>query len=217
GRCPTVRANQAGRVMAVYKGTQATDIIIGNQFESDVFLDFGQGQDIAIGGDSTDRFFFSVDQAKDTIDGRGGTHDLIDYSAADRGVQIDLQGGHVSSVFFVPTTITIPGSSQLGTVTTTVTMMQPQLKVVADVSNIEDANGSNFNDVSTGTSADNILIGFKGDDTLNGGGGDDTLKGGEDDDRLSGGTGHNTMDGGTGNDTFTLQFEDSTNDALIDT
>ena len=48
----------------------------------------------------------------------------------------------------------------------------------ATVTNIENANGSAFNDVITGSAAANFLFGFDGNDTLDGGVGNDRLEGG---------------------------------------
>ncbi len=70
------------------------------------------------------------------------------------------------------------------------------------ISNFDNVNGSDYNDVITGNSRDNILQGAGGNDTLNGGDGNDTLRGGDGDDTLNGGNGDDTMDGGNGADAF---------------
>ncbi|MGI9356938.1 MAG: hypothetical protein ACR2PF_17490 [Rhizobiaceae bacterium] len=54
---------------------------------------------------------------------------------------------------------------------------------------VENAHGSDFNDVLKGSKGDNRLIGRDGDDKLSGGGGDDTLLGGRGADNLNGGGG----------------------------
>jgi len=66
---------------------------------------------------------------------------------------------------------------------------------ITDVENIE---ASNFNDIVIGGSDDDIIFGLDGDDTLSGGGGDDVF---------IGGAGADTIDGGTGFDLVT--FEES--------
>ena len=65
---------------------------------------------------------------------------------------------------------------------------------------IEDAIGSNFNDIITGNQKANTLTGGSGNDNLNGGSGDDTLNGGLGNDRLVGGAGNDTFIGSIGND-----------------
>ena len=67
------------------------------------------------------------------------------------------------------------------------------------LTNIEDVQGSAFDDTITGTDGDNQLIGQGGDDTINGGGGDDFI---------DGGTGNDTLAGGTGDDNYLFQVGD---------
>jgi Ca2+-binding RTX toxin-like protein len=89
----------------------------------------------------------------DVINGGDGV-DTLDYgSAARTAVFIDLAAGTASG----------GGTSGAGSAT---------------VSNVENANGSAFNDVITGSAAANFLFGFDGNDTLNGGAGNDRLEGG---------------------------------------
>ena len=91
------------------------------------------------------------------------------------------------------------------------------------LANIENLNGSAFNDSLTGDAGNNTIWGQLGNDTLLGMAGDDTLQGGAGGDTLDGGTGTNTADysdatsnglvvnlalgtssgGGLGNDTLT--------------
>jgi uncharacterized protein (TIGR03032 family) len=65
---------------------------------------------------------------------------------------------------------------------------------------IEDAIGSNADDVLVGSVAANTLQGLGGDDTLQGGGGDDVLRGDNGRDLLQGGSGDDFLSGGAGND-----------------
>lgn len=67
---------------------------------------------------------------------------------------------------------------------------------------IENVQGSKFNDTLKGNSGNNSLDGGAGNDTLNGGGGLDTLKGGAGNDTLDGQLGKDTLTGGGGNDIF---------------
>src|SRR4051794_10074593 len=98
--------------MANFTGTKYSDVIIGVQSESNVFSGYGIGQDAVIGGQHDDTFFLAVDQLKDTINGgSGGFHDEIDYSAADRGVIVDLAAGHAWATWFQPTSVSLPASN----------------------------------------------------------------------------------------------------------
>lgn len=69
---------------------------------------------------------------------------------------------------------------------------------------IENAIGSDYNDIIIGNEADNNLLGGKGDDILKGGKGNDYLDGGE---------GADEMHGGEGDDTFVV---DNANDKVIE-
>src|SRR4051794_29733288 len=69
-------------VMAHYQGTHVDDSIIAQQYEDNLFTDFGLGKDLLIGGQFDDTFMLVVDEAMDRIDGSKG-QDLIDYSRAD--------------------------------------------------------------------------------------------------------------------------------------
>ncbi len=70
--------------------------------------------------------------------------------------------------------------------------------VLVDMENLE---GSNFNDALTGNEKDNSLTGGAGNDRLFGGAGNDTLVGGTGDDLLVGGQGADGLFGGAGHDT----------------
>jgi len=133
----------------------------------------------------------------DILNGNGGT-DQASYAGASGAVTVNLTTNQAS------------GASGNDT-----------------LSNIEDLEGSAFNDVLTGSNANNTLIGGAGNDsilgaggndsidggvgsdTLNGGTGNDTLLGGADNDTLSDGSGTNILAGGTGNDTYILGAGDS--------
>ncbi|MDU8945499.1 Ig-like domain-containing protein [Ovoidimarina sediminis] len=82
----------------------------------------------------------------------GGGHDTIDMSAATFGVGIDLNEGAFSSV----------ASAGMENV------------AIAFGTKIEDAIGSQYNDVIVGNDADNLISGGGGNDSLFGGAGDDT-------------------------------------------
>jgi Ca2+-binding RTX toxin-like protein len=103
----------------------------------------------------------------DTVDGGRGS-DTIDYRQSGVGVDIELTD---------PTTA---GGASGGSV---VADFPKQLfnplthfehhQVVANLTSIENATGSNFDDVLTGNSQDNVLNGAGGNDVLTGGAGHD--------------------------------------------
>ena len=82
------------------------------------------------------------------------------------------------------------------------TIVVGNVQTVAELANIENATGSNHDDVIKGNSAANTLNGLDGNDTINGGGGNDTIDGGANDDKIIGGTGRDILTGGSGHDTF---------------
>lgn len=65
---------------------------------------------------------------------------------------------------------------------------------------IEGLEGSQFDDVLTGTNGNDYLSGLGGNDRLTGGNGRDTLLGGAGNDDLNGGNESDTLDGGAGDD-----------------
>ncbi|QBH95389.1 hypothetical protein EKN56_02600 [Limnobaculum zhutongyuii] len=131
----------------------------------------------------------------------GGGNDTIDVSAFKNGSDINLNGGTRSSVYLELTEKqegmnAYNGKDAIG---------------IAYGANIENANGTQGNDIIYGNELNNVINGNKGNDTLYGGAGNDTLNGGdgddilygdEGDDVLSGGSGNNILYGGAGNDTL---------------
>lgn len=107
----------------------------------------------------------------DTISGGSGS-DTVDYSASATAVNVNLA-----------TQIATGGDAQGDT-----------------LSSIENAIGSGFADVLTGSNAANRLEGGAGNDLLIGNNGDDTLRAGDGKDLLIGGLGADVLDGGTGTD-----------------
>jgi Ca2+-binding RTX toxin-like protein len=113
------------------------------------------------------------DNVTDTINGGKGS-DTVDYSQSSIGVTITLTD---------PTTA---GGASGGTVETdfpTFRWDPTHLKfnffehhqVVANLTNIENATGSDLNDTLIGNSGNNVLNGGGGHDVMTGGGGDDTF------------------------------------------
>jgi Ca2+-binding RTX toxin-like protein len=118
---------------------------------------------IANGGNGND--FFISGTAGDTFDGGAGT-DTVDYRNYGVGVTVTLAAvaGQTGSG---------PGGDQL--------------------KNVENVNGTVFDDTLNGSNDANMLGGGSGSDHLNGNGGDDVLDGGFGNDVMSGGAGNDTI------------------------
>ncbi len=114
--------------------------------------------------------------ASDRFDGGAGI-DTIDYRNAAAGITASLQ-----------TSPNVPGAGPGGD----------------QISNVENINGSAFNDTLNGNNDVNELRGGAGNDTLTGRGGDDLL---------DGGAGADTMRGGTNNDFY---YVDNVGDAVVE-
>jgi Ca2+-binding RTX toxin-like protein len=125
-------------------------------------------------GFGDDAYIMTADDfVTDTIDGGGGS-DTVDYSRQQDGVGVTVtltdplnargaSGGTVVAEF--PIDILNPATGKY------VTIEHDQ--VVANLTNIENAVGTNNNDVLTGNSGNNILTGGGGHDVLTGGDGND--------------------------------------------
>jgi len=113
------------------------------------------------------------DHITDTIDGGRGS-DTVDYSQSSIGVTITLtdptflkgaSGGTVETDF--PTFQFDPINHKLS--------FFEHHQVVANLTSIENATGSDLNDTLIGNSGNNVLKGGGGVDVMTGGGGDDTF------------------------------------------
>jgi Ca2+-binding RTX toxin-like protein len=167
-------------------GMDGADVIIG-----------GAGDDVLRGGRANDRLL--PGDGNDTVDGiygqadfYWGGFDVVDYSDASGGIQVDMR---LSSA-------QVTGASG-----------------VDNLISIDAVVGSNFGDTMRGD--DTVayeLFGGGGADTLtagaigtklDGGAGDDTLLGGAGEDKLVGGLGGDQLTGGGGGDTFLVGAGDS--------
>jgi Ca2+-binding RTX toxin-like protein len=166
-------------------GGSGNDTIYGETGSDNVST--GDGNDSIFGGDGNDTLTGGA--GFDTMTGGVGADsfvgnqdlDLIDYSASNAGVNVNLgtntfSGGHAT------------GDSHTG---------------------MDGIIGSDFNDTMVGydgsstLAADvftNLFYGGLGDDSLSGLGGDDSLYGGANNDTVLGGSGDDSIYGGTGRD-----------------
>ncbi len=123
----------------------------------------------------------------------GKGSDTVSYSGSKVGVDIELTdtGGSVAAAFdwsfYNPATH----------------MYEPyeHHQIVAELTSIENATGSKYDDTLTGNSGNNTLNGLSGNDTIDGGGGNDTI---------IGGAGRDLMTGGSGFDTFVFNHASDT-------
>jgi Ca2+-binding RTX toxin-like protein len=130
------------------------------------------------------------DFVTDQINGGNG-NDLVSYSGSSVGVNIDLAGGSVTTTF----------DSAIYNPATHSYMPIHLHHLAAELTSIENAAGSQFDDTLTGSSGDNILSGLGGNDVIDGGAGNDTI---------TGGSGRDLMTGGSGNDVFVFNHASDT-------
>ena len=141
----------------------------------------GEGDDTLIGGPDHDLLVGGA--GRDTLKGGAG-EDTISYKYSPMGVTINLRAGTAS------------GGDAEGD------------KLPDD--DIENVEGSMYDDTLTGSRVANKIWGLGGNDNLFGDRRDDTLDGGAGDDELDGGDGDDTLIGGPGGDVLTGGEDDDT-------
>lgn len=161
-------------------GSLYADVIFGNAAANKLSGSNGDDQLFGRAGDD----FFSGGAGNDYIDGGAGLRDKVSYESVTTGsgIYADLSYGKIY-------TYGVDGTDT--------------------VVNVEDVDGSNFDDSIYGNGAANTLAGLVGNDYLYGYGsadrlygviGNDYLDGGDGDDSLYAGDGDDTLYGGRGND-----------------
>ncbi len=180
GRAPTIIGTPGADDLV---GTSGDDVIsgLGGRDSIDAaggndIVCGGGGADAIKGGPGADRLYGQ--SGNDRLTGGEGDdringgrgRDTVSYTDATGGVIIDLAAG----------TTTGPGSDSLR--------------------RIENAIGSNHDDIITGSNGKNVLNGAGGDDLVLGMKGADRLIGGAGHDDLRGGSGRDTIKGGDGED-----------------
>jgi Ca2+-binding RTX toxin-like protein len=163
-------------------GSSYGDTLIGNAGDNklegaggDDVLKGGGGADQLLGGTGNDTLI--SDGVLDKFDGGEGI-DTVDFSVASYGQHVDLQTGRIGYPHYP-----YPGTT-------------------ADIQNVENVVGSQYNDSINGDGKDNQLSGKDGGDFLQGAAGNDKLDGGAGDDHVNGGLGTDILIGGAGADTF---------------
>jgi len=167
----------AGLGDATLTGNDGNDMLIARQFNDSLFGGAGNdilkgqaGDDMLEGGDGND--ILLPGDGNDTVDGGAGI-DWINFTDKTEGVNLDL----------LSALITGRTSGDGG-----------------DAFNLENAVGSNFDDILRGGFGANRLQGRGGHDQIGGFDGDDILYGGTGDDELFGGLGVDTLRGDEGED-----------------
>ncbi len=132
-------------------GSDHNDILLGNDGDDD--LSGGDGDDLLIGG-----------AGEDILDGGAGNDTVSYFQNPTNGVIVNLSN----------TTEGISPEAISGG-----TAFDPYSAEIDTLSNIENAEGSSFDDFLIGSDVTNRLSGDDGNDTIYGGGGADILEGGE--------------------------------------
>ena len=177
------------------EGSLGGDTIVGNGVTNviwsgagDDIVDAGGGDDVVLGGGGND--FITGGAGDDYMMGEGGNDTFFEgdgVDAMDGGDGRDMVS-FVNSLSGVIANLSNNAATADGFADTSVLL------------NIEDLDGSLWNDTLFGSAADNLLRGQDGDDTLKGFNGNDTLVGGQGTDQLWGGAGSDIFRfaGGTG-------------------
>jgi Ca2+-binding RTX toxin-like protein len=152
-------------------------------------LNGGTGADSLLGGENFDTLFGGA--GDDYLQGEGGNDTLLGgdgFDTLDGGDGSDTASFQDASEGVYISLYSLPKSAPDG------------IRYGDVLYNIENLQGSRFNDNLQGDNAANILSGDLGQDDLYGNDGADTLLGGQKHDQLFGGDGKDSLDGGRGED-----------------
>jgi trimeric autotransporter adhesin len=209
------------------QGTGYNDIIVGNG--DDNYLEGYEGNDKLYGGAGNDNLrgddggptpgndqlygeagddSFKGGAGADLIDG-GADRDRVEYNLETTFTGDDATHGVIVNLSTVAlTNVTVTG---IPTTTVAAGTAIDTRNYVDTLVDIEDVQGTGYNDILVGNGARNRLEGDEGNDSVTGGaGGDDlfggdgtdTVSGGSDNDFVVGGAGIDNLDGGTGGDDY---------------
>jgi len=192
-------------------------------------LDGGTGNDTMVGGNGGD--FYYVRDIGDVVNeaGTSGGSDWVYSFISDYTLTVNIEIGYIwlatgnltgnsgnNSIQAGSGNNTIDGGAGIDTASYYVFSSSPGVTVNLSIAgaqntggsgtdtllNIENLEGSVYNDQLTGNAEDNYLVASHGNDTLDGGAGNDTLDGGWGNDTLYGGTGNDTLTGDADADRF---------------
>ncbi|MDP8052562.1 calcium-binding protein, partial [Pasteurella atlantica] len=159
--------------------TEAQNTGQGNDTLIDIEKLQGSNHDDVLTGNAEDNVLKGY-AGNDTLNGGIGDDILDGGSDTDTASFVDAENGVVVDLRITESQNTGQGNDTL-----------------IDIENLQ---GSSYDDVLTGNAEDNVLKGYAGNDTFYGGMGDDKLSGGSENDTLYGGIGNDKVYGGTGHD-----------------
>jgi Ca2+-binding RTX toxin-like protein len=153
----------------IFYGTEKQDEITGGNGDDTIFA--SSGNDIIDGGSGSD----TIDLSEIYID--SVTKPVSANQALNNGaVYINLTPGHgVIGIIADSTGFNWDVNNNNGIIITDDTSL----------TNIENVNGSNYNDIIMGTAGDNLINGMDGDDFISGQGGNDVIQGGSGNDYIT--------------------------------
>lgn len=213
GACRAIDAHTAACPGDVFRvrikvGDLDDRVIPGKEFDTNVTVDGGPGNDVLMGVDR----HFAADRlngggGQDQLYGRGGPDGLTDGdrdgAGADAAPGPDLLdgGGGYDTLSYArrtePVRVRAGDSEDAG-----------ESGERDSVRGIENVDGGAGDDRLIGDRHGNLLDGGRGDDVLDGRAGGDAVGGGDGDDRLSGGRGSDIVYGGAGIDELTCGGDD---------
>ncbi|PWW03694.1 Ca2+-binding RTX toxin-like protein [Hoeflea marina] len=191
-------------------GTLLDDVLEG--LDGDDALDGNAGNDILYGGKGNDRLFgregddtLHGGTGNDTLDGGEGS-DTASYADATAAVVVDLLAKTATGGGGTDTMVSIENAT--GSDFDDVIYGDMAANKLIGGDGADQLFGRDGNDQIWGGRGDDIVTGATGDDELYGGDGNDLLRGGVGDDLLFGDAGDDILNGGAGNDT--ASFDGST-------
>lgn len=191
--------NLTGTVNARFHGGTGTDLVNATQHTSGLRFELRDtSQFSTVGGLA----FKSVE----AIIGTSGADEFVFHALAPLTGLSVIQGGAGSDTIFMPD---VPNAPSLYAY---LDLGAGKYGELISVFSIENAIGSSFDDMITGSGVTNIIAGMAGDDDIYGMGGADVIRGGDGEDSLDGGTGNDTIFGDAHAD---LIYGRAGNDSLL--
>lgn len=199
------------KAMILIGGEENDDII---DYETDDFVDGGQGNDTFTGGEGNDVYFFEAGDGADVLINNDNDESSADTVLFGSGITPD----QVSTQRVDQDLIISYGSEDTLTIQS---FFMNEGNSRRGIAGVEFSDGSKWSkqdllaSVLVGTAKDETLIGYSSDDTLIGGSGDDELEGGAGDDvyRFGKGDGTDTVYDTEGQDR--IEFVDVTSSEVV--
>lgn len=179
------------------------------------------GDDVIVGSNANDTFFWSRGDGNDTFDDSGvfgGTADRLRLVGVDPDdVRFDYDGSNHVTLVVAPST---PSGADGRRITLTSALSDYWEtgieRIVFDDGTVwQKADLPSLIIDRYSTSGDDVIQGTRYDDTIDGGAGNDTIRGAEGNDTIKGGLGDDILRGDEGNDTYTYVRGDG-DDTIVD-